>query len=242
MKHHIRPLMRFLGLAVLLCGLLSGLLAGNGLAAKPHFLPAGSLDLVAVLPPPPADGSPRNKAELKELLHLQRTRTPAMIAFALEDVTRSPFRFADVLGPEFNKQNLPGVEEFFVAVLEDVSLQVDPPKQHWNRLRPFLLDPMIEPCLPQPASASYPSGHSAFGHLAAIVLSAMVPEKAEALAKRGEAFARNRLIGGVHYPSDVAAGAEAAKIIAKALFENPEFKKAFQEAKAQTRRVLGLTP
>ncbi|WP_243313289.1 acid phosphatase [Fundidesulfovibrio agrisoli] len=242
MKHHIRPPMRFLGLAVLLCGLLSGLLAGNGLAAKPHFLPAASLDLAAVLPPPPADGSPRNKAELMEMLRLQRTRTPAMVAFALADVERSPFRFADVLGAAFNKQNLPGVEALFAAILEDATLQIDPAKQRWNRLRPFLLDPMIEPCLPEPQSASYPSGHSTFGHLAAIVLSAMVPEKAEALAKRGEAFARNRVIGGVHYPSDIAAGAQAAEAIAKALFNNPEFQKAFQEAKAQTRQVLGLAP
>ena len=238
MKHHISPLLRSLVLAVLLCGLLSG----HGLAAKPHFLPAGSLDLVAVLPPPPADGSPRNKAEIRELLRLQRTRTPAMVAYAQADVERSPFRFADVLGSEFNKQNLPDVAELFVAVLEDASLQVDPAKTHWNRLRPFLLDQRIEPCVPEPKGASYPSGHSTFGHLAAIVLAEMVPEKAEALAKRGDAFAHNRLVGGVHYPSDVAAGAEAAKIIAKALFDNPEFQKAFQEAKAQTRRVLGLTP
>jgi len=238
MKHPIFSTLRVLVLAVVL----SGLMLGAGTAAKPHFLPEGSLNLVALLPAPPANDSDQTKTEIAILLRLQRLRTPVMEAEAQADTVRTPFRFSGVLGPQFTSQALPDVAALFEAMLEDIHLQVDPVKKRWDRPRPFTLDQQIQPCVLRPTGASYPSAHSTFGHLSAIVLSAMVPEKAEQLQARGEEYGRQRMVAGVHYTSDVESGAVAAKAIAEALFKNPEFMKQFEEAKAHTRKVLGLAP
>ena len=232
MKRHFR----LISALVLALALLSGVCS----AAKPHYLPPASLNLEAVLPAPPANDSAQTKAELAELLQLQQTRTPEMVASAQADADRSPFRFADVLGPEFTQANLPEVAAMFAAILEDVRLQTRPVKKHWNRPRPFRLDPQIVPCVPRPSGPSFPSAHSTFGHLTAELLALMVPEKAAQLRARGESYAHNRLVGGVHYPSDVAGGALAAKTMGEALLKDPKFMTDFDQAKAHVRSVLGL--
>jgi len=149
-------------------------------------------------------------------------------------------RFDDVLGPRFAKDALPLTEALFKRVLKDTSRVLAPAKKHWNRPRPYAQSVALRPCLNRPLDASYPSGHSAFGHLAAILLAQAVPEKAAGLFARGERFARQRLVGGVHFPSDVEAGKLAAVVIAQALFENPRFQADFTEVRAEIRTALGL--
>jgi acid phosphatase (class A) len=68
----------------------------------------------------------------------------------------------------------------------------------------------------------------------------MVPEKAVALFARGREFGDDRVILGVHFPSDVEAGRFAATALATALMQDPAFLKDFAEAKSELRRALGL--
>jgi acid phosphatase (class A) len=110
----------------------------------------------------------------------------------------------------------------------------------YKRARPYALDPRIHPALGRPRDDSYPSGHAAAGYFFAIVLADMVPEKAAELYERGEAFARNRVIGGVHYPSDVETGKMSAALIAEALFASPDFQKDLSAARVELRAALGL--
>ncbi len=227
---------------VLFVALSLALLAGLAVAARGHYLDGRGPDLLALLPPPPVAGSPQARAEVDELLALQAARTPEQVAYARADASRTPYRFADVLGPGCNKDAAPLLGRLMANVKRDASAAVDPVKNHYNRPRPFKAHPEITPCLSLPSSASYPSGHSTYGHLTAIILARMVPEKAQALLERGEVFARQRLIGGVHYPSDVAAGAVAARALAEALFADPGFLADFEPAKHQLRTALGLSP
>ena len=89
-------------------------------------------------------------------------------------------------------------------------------------------------------NASYPSGHSTFGTVDSIILANMVPERATQIYERAEAYRFNREIGGVHYPSDVAAGRIAGTVIAAFLQQSPVFQEAYAAARAETRQVLGL--
>ncbi|GAB6036722.1 phosphatase PAP2 family protein [Fundidesulfovibrio butyratiphilus] len=205
-----------------------------------HYLAESSVNLVTVLAPPPAAGSPAAQADLDVLLALQKVRTPEQEAAALADRERSVFRFADVLGQEFNDNTLAGIALFFERVHATESFFVGQAKQHWKRPRPFLVDPALHPSLPKPTSSSYPSGHSAFGHLVAIVLANMIPEKAPELFARGTRFARQRMVGGVHYPTDIEGGKIAAAVIANALFHDPDFLRDFAQVKTQIRTALKL--
>lgn len=216
------------------------LLAAFALAGKGHYLSPGQLDLTRVLAPPPADDSPRTRAEIETLLSLQRERTPEQEAAARADREMSPFPFADVLGPRFAKDKLPNTAVFFANVLSDQRLFVSPAKKHFDRVRPYVLDPTVQPCLSRPFNAAYPSGHSTWGHLAGIILANMVPEKAAELHARAALYASHRMLGGVHYPSDVEAGKISAAVIASSLFQNQAFLEDFAKAKAEVRAVLRL--
>jgi acid phosphatase (class A) len=89
-------------------------------------------------------------------------------------------------------------------------------------------------------SYSYPSGHSTFGAMTAILLSDMVPEKRAELFRRGWYYGQERVIAGVHFPTDLEAGRIQASIIAAQLMQSPDFQKDFAAARTELRGVLGL--
>jgi acid phosphatase (class A) len=209
-------------------------------STKAHvYIQTKSLDLTAVLPPPPAKGSKQTSDEIKELLELQRSRTTAQESLAIADQKITVFRFGDVLGASFDSTKLPITAAFFKAALENERAIIDPVKNFWNRPRPYVVDSSIHPCLEKPAIASYPSGHSTAGNFMAILLAAMVPEKKNELFERGWKFAFNRMIGGVHYRSDIEAGRIAATVIAVEFFKNREFMCEYSKARREIRKALG---
>ena len=55
-------------------------------------------------------------------------------------------------------------------------------------------------------SFSYPSGHATQGWAYALILASLVPEKATPILARGRAYGESRIVCGVHWLSDVAAG------------------------------------
>ncbi|MEB0163671.1 phosphatase PAP2 family protein, partial [Glaciimonas sp. CA11.2] len=59
------------------------------------FISARDIDLVKLLPPPPPNDSAQTKAELGEILTVQVTRTPEMVARAKADAVENIWRFAD---------------------------------------------------------------------------------------------------------------------------------------------------
>jgi acid phosphatase (class A) len=208
------------------------------------YLTAVSLNLYRLLPPPPEAGSAQERAELDELLHLQATRTPAEVRRAQEDATVSIFRFADALGnpPGFNPRDLPLTAELFQRIGRDEGLFMNPAKDDFGRPRPFVTEKRLAPVVPLPPSASYPSGHTTWAIAVAIVLSDMVPERRSQIFTRADEYARNREVGGVHYPSDVAAGHLAGTALAQQLFNSARFVEDEVAAADELRRALGLQP
>ena len=67
---------------------------------------------------------------------------------------------------------------------------------------------------------SYPSGHTIFGYLEAFTLAQIVPEKQKEILERADDYAHNRMVCGVHYPTDLASGHEAAYAVFGALMES----------------------
>ncbi len=90
------------------------------------------------------------------------------------------------------------------------------------------------------ANASYPSGHATTGYVYAIILSMMLPEKAQALYDRAAIYGRNRVVAGVHFPTDVEAGKISAAVIVNMLIQQPLFMRDFERAKKELRQVLEL--
>lgn len=239
------------------------------LSSEPYLTP-GQVDAIALLPPPPADPAAQNR-ELAEVLRTQETRTPALVQRSLDDKVNI-LGFASVLGPKFTEGNIPVAAAFIRKVQRETGAQVNLVKDCWERSRPFVVskdvhppgtfaqDMMIKPgepekntaphgagspCKPaeQPAySYSYPSGNANFGATVAILLAQMVPEKRAEIFARGWEFGENRLIAGVHFPSDIESGRMSATAMVAVMMTNPAFKADFAAAKTELRGALGLAP
>jgi acid phosphatase (class A) len=231
-------------LPVLFAVILFAVSGGAGLRAlaedaKP-FISSKDLDLVQFLPPPPANDSAQTKAELGELLTIQVTRTPDMEARAKADAVEDIWRFSDVMGPKFTAAALPKVTAFFARVVETEGAVVDPAKDVWKRPRPHLYSDLVHPVVPLSKSGAYPSGHATVGTLMGVVLSDMVPEQRAAIMTRAWEFATNRLVGGIHFRSDIEAGRIAGYLIAEKIMERDDFKAEFAAARQELRAALGL--
>ena len=212
-------------------------------AGEETYIPAQRIVCAMLLAPPPALDSGEQKTDMDTVAAMQRQRTPAQEALVRADAEYSAFRFADVLGPEaFTADRLPLTAGLFKKIKHDVSAILAPAKKTWNRPRPFVTNPDLHPCVDPPKGDSYPSQHSTFGTVTAIVLANMVPEKAAAIHARGEQYRLNRIIAGVHYPSDVAGGRIVGSMLAAFLFQDPQFQADFQQARSETRAALGLAP
>lgn len=205
-----------------------------------NYLQAGVIDLIKLLPPPPAQNSKEMTNEIMEILKWQDNRPGTISNYAQLDQYIGVFRFADVISDNFTKSNLPFTAAFFKNVQDNLKVVVDPAKNYWNRPRPYAYDSRIKPCVSMPPNASYPSGHSTAGNVFAIILANMIPEKSAAIFDRGWKFAMNRIIGGVHYRSDAMAGRIAATLIAHELFKNDEFLKDYEKSRAEIRKMLKI--
>jgi acid phosphatase (class A) len=209
--------------------------------AKP-FTDAKEVNLVDLLPPPPANDSDRTKQEIGELLTIQVTRTPAMEARAKADAEENIWRFADAVdNPKFAQENLPKFSAFFDRIVATESAVVDPAKDTWKRPRPHLLYPdLVKPVVPLSKSGSYPSGHTTVGTLMGVVLSDMLPEKKQQIMARAWEFGQNRIVGGIHYPTDIEAGRISGTAIAQTIMQHEDYREEYAAAKTELRAALGL--
>ncbi|OGB24301.1 MAG: hypothetical protein A3I66_10005 [Burkholderiales bacterium RIFCSPLOWO2_02_FULL_57_36] len=75
--------------------------------------------------------------------------------------------------------------------------------------RPVDLSPQIQPMIPTPGHASWPSGHATEAFTVAAVLQSLLPHGSkckEQLERQASRIAVNRTVAGLHYPVDSAAG------------------------------------
>jgi acid phosphatase (class A) len=209
-------------------------------SAKP-FSDSKEINLLLLLPPPPALDSAQMKAELGEILTVQVTRTKEMEARAIADAKQNIWRFADVVdSPKFNAEALPKFAAFFDRVVETEAAVTDSAKAVWMRPRPHLYSDLVKPVVPLSKSGSYPSGHARVGTLMGIELANMLPEKRAAIMARAWEFGHNRIVGGIHYTSDIEMGRISGTVIAQTISTHPDFKEEFEAAKAELRAALGL--
>jgi acid phosphatase (class A) len=236
----MRRLAKIFALSFAVAVAITGPVLAEDAKAKP-FADAKEVNLLDILPPPPAQDSARTKAELGEILTIQVTRTPEMEARAIADANEDIWRFSDVVdSPKFTKENLPKFAAFFDRIVETEGDVVDPAKDVWKRPRPHIFSALVKPVVPLSKSGSYPSGHTTLGTLMGIVLSNMLPEKRAAIMTRAWEYGQNRVVGGIHYPSDIEAGRISGSVIAQTIMTHEDFKSEFEAAKTELRAQLGL--
>lgn len=210
-----------------------GLLLAVRLGAA-RFVPPDSLDLAALIGPPPAADSIVTRAELETVLLLQELRTPVQAARANEIELETLFGFAaDAVGPWFTADALPRTAALFTQVREDFIPVNRASKALWPRRRPPYVDARVQPCVETTDSGAYPSGHAIQSSLWALLLSELLPDHAAAFAARAAETRKMKLLSGVHYPSDLEAGRRVGEALARKMLASPRMQAALIAARAE---------
>jgi acid phosphatase (class A) len=209
-------------------------------------------DSLALLPPPPAPGTPAFAND--EAVHAAARKlrgTPRWDLAAVDAELMKPSAletFSCALGVPVNDTDTPNLARLLKRTLVDGGLSTYGAKNHYRRTRPFVVHEE-DTCLPKDEDSlrkdgSYPSGHTAIGWTHALVLAQVAPDQADALFARGRAFAESRLVCNAHWQSDIMEG----KVIASATFAllqtDATFRQDVQLAAADiaSARAAGLGP
>lgn len=197
------------------------------------YLAPDSIDLRSLLPDPPTANSPYSDGEIALIRAAQADASPESRARAIAEDSMKVWLFAEILGPEFTAKDKPRTAAFIKQVEHDSSTVSRAAKKHWSRPRPFDQSPDLKPLVEKPTSSSYPSGHTTRAAVWSETLVLLAPEKADAIRARARLIGLDRIIVGVHFPSDVAAGNALGKAIVSKMTESPAFQQDLAEARAE---------
>jgi acid phosphatase (class A) len=206
--------------------LLSTLAAAKDKAAQaliPWVLPDQG-GLLVVVPAPPPMGSAAEKADLDGVIALQSNPSPEVLAHAEKTVGFNVFSFAEVLGPGFTAEAYPKTSAFFDRLEATVNQPKNFLKDFYHRVRPYRAFPdQVRELVTKEDGYSYPSGHSTRAWLYALVLGALDPDHRNAFLASAMQVCQDRVIGGMHYPSDVLESRVLAEEVFRELLANKAF-------------------
>lgn len=172
------------------------------------------LDSVLLLPAPPGSGSAA--VELDQQIHNQAKalRGTPRWDLAIKDASLHPDdaigAFSCAAGIAISRAKTPRLYQLMQRAMVDAGTSTDGAKRRYQALRPFVVNGEGM-CTPNEdaelrADGSYPSGHAALGWGAALVLSQVIPDRANQIIARGRAFGESRIVCNVHWQSDIIAG------------------------------------
>ncbi|MDM0047440.1 phosphatase PAP2 family protein [Variovorax sp. J22R115] len=225
--------------------------AGTGFL-KGYLAPAEALDSLALLPPPPIEGSPALSADTATFNTLTKFQGTPRGAMAISDANlnfpEAASVFSCALGMQISEKGTPNLNMLLRRTLTDTALATYKAKNKYARVRPFIML-KAGSCTPKEEAflakdGSYPSGHSAIGWGWALLLTELAPDRKDALLQRGRAFAQGRAICGVHWQSDIDAGRLVGSAAVAQLHANAVFNAQMSAARAEIARarVVGAPP
>src|SRR5688572_533565 len=227
---------------------------GAKLAAVPEFAPGLLLgylprealpNSLALLPPPPAPGSPAfalDQEVARKSSALRGTRRWALAAMDADlSFPNAAGTFSCALNAPVTEELTPHLYQLLRRTLTDVGLSTYAAKNQYRRTRPFVVS--NEPiCTPAERAeiekdGSYPSGHTAVGWAWALILSEIAPDRTDALLARGAAYGESRNVCNVHWHSDLVHGRVIGAGTVARLRAEPAFRADLEAARSELAAV-----
>ena len=210
-------------------------------------------DSLAMLPPPPAQGSAAEAADAaisKRLLELQDSARFELAALDNDlSFPNAAGTFSCALGVPISEAETPFLYQLLRRSLADAGLATYAAKNHYGRARPFTVNEGSNCAADREqemlrGDPSYPSGHTAIGWAWALILTSLAPERANEILARGMAYGESRAFCNVHWPSDVAAGRTVGAAAVAVLNGNEAFRGDLAEARRELAaiRASGAAP
>jgi acid phosphatase (class A) len=199
-----------------------------------HFL---DREILIALPvaPPPANSSIETRAELDELLELQRARSGSQLKMITKHLDYDGVCAAILAATHRKLTRAPKTEALLKHVQVDASLAIFHAKKRFNRARPHQLELRLHPAISVPSHPAYPSSHALQGYMVARTLSLLFPQNSEDLMTVGIQIGREREIAGLHYPSDSKASGALGEELFFRLQQNQKFLAEVEAAKKEWR-------
>ncbi len=197
------------------------------------YVATETVDLSAFLREPPTNSSPTTRAELDAMLALQQARTPEDLQRIRGDGPVGLRMFAGALGPNVRPEQLPATAALLSFAMDNAQAVINDAKARWQRPRPWALESRLSPCIDKPSSPSYPSDRATQSRLCATLLGALVTSRQAALLTRADQVAQDRVLAGVHFPSDVQAGKELGQFLAERMLLSPASQADLATARAE---------
>lgn len=160
--------------------------------------------------------------ELRWMHELARMRTPETIRTAVWLSDHATVEMIDSTLRDYSMRVRPDQARkgaaLVQAVVEYAGRMGKATKERVRRDRPFVTDPTLPVIVDRPPADNYsfPSGHATAAFAAATVLAQLMPERTAALMETAVQIAYSRTFAGVHYPSDIVAGASLGSAAATA--------------------------
>jgi acid phosphatase (class A) len=206
------------------------------------YLPQAAVpDSIALLPPPPAEGSDAIALDQEiNRTDLALQGTPRWRLAGMDANLSFPWAagdFACSLDISVTQLDTPRLYRLLRRAMADAGASNGAARDKYKRERPFQVNkqPTCTPGAEESlaSSGSYPSGHTAIGWTWALILSETSPERSEAILARGRAFGESRLVCNVHWESDVIEGRLLGAATVARLHADPTFLADLDAAKAE---------
>lgn len=204
----------------------------KGEARLPGYLPKGALDFHRFMAPLAAPTSVWEAEDRRMVLLMQRASAARWRRAQLDHRFLYP-RFAAAFGRKIDRSTTPALVHLLNRAMSDVYATYMPAKLYFGRKRPYQILRLRRVCgfetppldAKRTATPSHPSGHSSLGWSTAMILSLLAPARTAALVARADAYAKNRVVCGVHYPTDIQAGHVVATAVVTRLRADPTFRR-----------------
>lgn len=178
-----------------------------------------------LLGPYPVLGSAESNADFEVLHEYQENRTEADCARAKVEEEASLKTFFVEVGGLLSEKEYKKMKVVLAIPFADFLIFAGISKQIYKRPRPYVTDPNLKPCVRFSKTWAYPSGHTAMARMYARILGKFYPDRKEAFLKRGDEVGHDRVISGLHHPTDVVAGKKLGDAIANHYLNSDDFKK-----------------
>lgn len=211
----------------------SGVSNAAGASVSTNYIRSTPESFRRLLSPPPEAGDPQERCEMEAILIAQAEVTPATRDRVKIEESLSPSVFDAAAGLAISKAATPLTFGVLTRAQADVRVVSNEAKAWWTRARPSTREPRIAPLVEVPTNSGYPSGHATLAVVWSGLLAELAPPRREDLERRARLVAWDRVIAGVHYPSDVAAGAVLGEAMVREMLRSPELQRELAAARAE---------
>jgi acid phosphatase (class A) len=170
---------------------------------------------------PPAQGSPASLEDERVLRLYQTNRTEAECKQAEYENT---VELNNLYGPEtgvLTADEVASANSEAKKIIDQVGMITAEFKFHFGRPRPYEDYQALSPCISKPWDSygglkmSYPSSYASISTVLSAYLEKKFPAKADSIEKQTQQLCTDRILGGVHHPSDIVAGIDLGRQIVK---------------------------